>query len=99
MIWTNAALGYNIKRNYVDNMDDTVSKAYAAWPTRLYLIGMDGFVNYAAGLGPFGFKPTAFGAAIEARLLREEPRAEARGSSKVSYRNPEYAILNYIIRR
>ena len=56
---------------YVDDMDDAVSKAYAALPTRLYLIDTDGRVDYAAGLGPFGFKPTAFGAAIEAYLLRE----------------------------
>ena len=64
------ALQYGI-RTYVDDMDDTVSKAYAALPTRLYLIGGDGIVDYAAGLGPFGFKPTAFGAAIEAYLRRE----------------------------
>lgn len=63
-------LRYGI-RTCVDDMDDTVSKAYAALPTRLYLIGKDGLVDYASGLGPFGFKPTAFGAAIEAYLLRE----------------------------
>jgi hypothetical protein len=63
-------LKYGI-RTYVDEMDDGVSKAYAALPTRLYFIGMDGRVDYAAGLGPFGFKPTAFGASIEAYLLRE----------------------------
>ena len=64
------ALQYGIQ-TYVDDMDDTVSKAYAALPTRLYLIGRDGLVEYAGGLGPFGFKPTAFGAAIEAYLRRE----------------------------
>ena len=63
-------LNYGI-RTYVDDMDDAVSEAYAALPTRLYLIGLDGQVDYAAGLGPFGFKPTALGAAIEAYLLRE----------------------------
>jgi hypothetical protein len=46
-------------------MDDAVNKAYAAWPTRLYLVGLDGRVAYAGGLGPFGFKPAALGAAIE----------------------------------
>ncbi len=49
---------------YVDEMDDTVSKAYAAKPTRLYLIGLDGRVAYAGGLGPFGFKPPELGEAI-----------------------------------
>ena len=59
------SLQYGI-RTYVDDMDDTVSKAYAALPTRLYLIGLDGRVAYAGGLGPFGFSPTELGEAIQA---------------------------------
>lgn len=59
-----AALQYGI-RTYVDEMDDAVSKAYAAHPTRLYLVGVDGKVSYAAGLGPFDFHPHKLGAAIE----------------------------------
>ncbi len=55
---------------YVDEMDDTVSKAYAAKPTRLYLVGLDGRVDYAGGLGPFGFKPLELGAAINKYLAR-----------------------------
>ncbi len=55
---------------YVDEMDDAVSKAYAANPTRLYLIGLDGRVAYAGGLGPFGFKPPELGAAIDKYLAR-----------------------------
>ena len=61
------ALQYGIP-TYVDEMDDAVNEAYAAWPTRLYLIGMDGRVVYAGGLGPFGFKPAGLGAAIEEYL-------------------------------
>jgi len=53
---------------YVDEMDDAVSKAYAAMPTRLYLIGLDGRVVYAGGLGPFGFKPRELVSAIEKYL-------------------------------
>ena len=53
---------------YVDEMDDRVSEAYAAKPTRLYLVGEDGKVVYAGGLGPFGFRPEAFGTAIEKYL-------------------------------
>ena len=53
---------------YVDGMDDAVNQAYAAWPTRLYLIGLDGIVVYAGGLGPFGFKPAQFAEAIERYL-------------------------------
>lgn len=61
------ALRYGI-RTYVDTLDDAVNRAYAAMPTRLYLIGLDGHVAYAGGLGPFGFKPAELGAAIEAYL-------------------------------
>jgi len=64
-----AALQYGIG-TYVDEMDDSVNKAYAAWPTRLYLVGLDGRVAYAGGLGPWGFKPAELGAAIEEYLER-----------------------------
>lgn len=57
-------LQYDIP-TYVDEMDDAVNKAYAAYPTRLYLIGLDGRVVYAGGLGPFGFKPAELQEAIE----------------------------------
>jgi len=63
------ALKYGI-RTYVDEMDDEVNKAYAAWPTRLYLIGLDGRVIYHGGLGPFDFHPAKLGAAIEKYLLQ-----------------------------
>ena len=59
-----AALQYEIP-TFVDEMDERVNQLYAAWPTRLYLIGVDGRVVYAGGLGPFGFKPEELKAAIE----------------------------------
>ncbi|NIS79881.1 MAG: hypothetical protein GTO14_06690 [Anaerolineales bacterium] len=68
-----AALKYGI-RTYVDEMDDRVSKAYAAMPTRIYLIGVDGRVEYAGGLGPWGFKPTELETAIEEYLMRVDRR-------------------------
>jgi hypothetical protein len=68
------ALQYGI-RTYVDEMDDAVNQAYAAWPTRLYLVGLDGRVVYAGGLGPFGFKPAQLGAAIENYLAQLETKA------------------------
>ncbi len=61
------ALQYGI-RTYVDEMDDRVNAAYAGWPTRLYLIGVDGRVVYAGGLGPYGFKPDELKAAIDGYL-------------------------------
>ena len=65
-----AALEYGI-RTYVDEMDDAVNEAYAALPTRLYMIGTDGRVVYAGGLGPFGYKPSELEAAIETYLAGE----------------------------
>jgi len=61
------ALQYGI-RTYVDEMDDAVNKAYAAWPTRLYLIGLDGRVVYHGGLGPFDFHPYKLDQAIQEYL-------------------------------
>jgi hypothetical protein len=61
------SLQYGI-RTYVDEVDDAVNKVYAAWPTRLYLIGLDGRVVYHGGLGPFGFKPAELGSRIETYL-------------------------------
>lgn len=52
----------------VDTIDDHVSEAYAAKPTRLYLIGVDGKVVYAGGPGPMGYKPAAFREAIASYL-------------------------------
>jgi hypothetical protein len=64
------ALQYGV-RTYVDYMDDAVNKAYAAWPTRLYLIGLDGKVVYCGGLGPYDFKPVKLKAAIENYLAQK----------------------------
>jgi hypothetical protein len=62
----------------VDDMDDSVNRAYAATPTRLYLVGVDGRVAYAGGLGPFGFKPRELRDAIERVLSGDEGPAGAR---------------------
>ncbi|MBI2954139.1 MAG: hypothetical protein HYY30_07485 [Chloroflexi bacterium] len=43
-------LRYGI-RTYVDEIEDGVNKAYAALPTRLYLIGVDGRIVYAGDWG------------------------------------------------
>ncbi|MBL7199506.1 MAG: deiodinase [Anaerolineae bacterium] len=52
----------------VDEMDDAVMTAYAAWPDRLYLVDTEGCVAYAGGQGPFGFKPAELGKAIDALI-------------------------------
>jgi hypothetical protein len=51
-------------------MDDAVNKAYAAMPTRLYLVDLDGCVEYAGGLGPAGFKPAKFRNALQQYLAQ-----------------------------
>jgi hypothetical protein len=61
------ALQYGV-RTYIDEMDNKVNDTYAAWPTRLYLIGLDGKVVYAGGLGPYDFKPAKLKKAIEEYL-------------------------------
>ena len=61
------ALQYGIK-TYVDEMDDAVMKAYAAWPERLYLVDTQGIVTYAGGLGPRGFSPEELQEALDTLL-------------------------------
>jgi len=63
------ALQYGI-RTYVDEMDDYVNSTYAAWPTRLYLIGLDGRVVYAGGLEPYGLKPKELKDAMDEYLKK-----------------------------
>ena len=40
----------------IDTRDNIVNRAYAAWPDRLYAIGIDGKVAFKSGPGPSGFK-------------------------------------------
>jgi hypothetical protein len=40
----------------VDEEDDCVNRAYAAWPERLYVVGSDGKIAYQGGPGPGGFR-------------------------------------------
>ena len=61
------ALQYGI-HTYVDDMNDHVNNTYAAWPTRLYLVGTDGRIFYGGGLGPYDFKPAKLKEAIEILL-------------------------------
>ena len=41
----------------IDGMDNTVNKAYSAWPDRVFLVRSDGRLAVAADRGPFGFGP------------------------------------------
>ena len=53
---------------YVDGIDNAVNDAYAALPTRIYLIAKDGTVAWDSGLGPFGFIPDDLETAIKQYL-------------------------------
>ncbi len=55
----------------VDGMDDAVSKAYSAFPDRMYLVGRDGNIAYRGGPGPMGFDPEELEAAIRKQLGRD----------------------------
>ena len=41
----------------VDKKDNKVNEAYAGWPDRLAVVGVDGKIAYYGGKGPSGFKP------------------------------------------
>lgn len=58
----------------IDEIDDGVGAAYAAWPDRLFLVGKDGKIAYSGGRGPFGFKPEQLSSAIVKELTREVRR-------------------------
>ena len=52
----------------VDDLNDTVERAYTGWPDRLYVIDREGRVAYKSAPGPFGFKPLG----VEQTLKRLE---------------------------
>lgn len=41
----------------VDKEDNAVNAAYAGWPDRMAVVGVDGTIAYYGGEGPGGFKP------------------------------------------
>ena len=53
----------------IDRDDNKVSAAYAGWPDRLYVVGVDGKIALMGEPGPRGFKP----AEVEAWLKKNVP--------------------------
>jgi thiol-disulfide isomerase/thioredoxin len=51
----------------VDDMADSVERAYTAWPTRIYVVDRDGRIAFKSRPGPFGFEAAPLRAAL-ARL-------------------------------
>lgn len=60
----------------VDDIDDTVGRAYSGFPDRLYLIDREGRVAYKGGRGPFGYKPRELEQTLIMLLLDETLRAK-----------------------
>ena len=49
----------------VDGVDGAVEKAYNAWPSRVYVIGRDGRIEYRTRLTEFDFHPAELEAALQ----------------------------------
>ena len=54
----------------VDGIDDKVSKDYAGFPDRLYIVDKEGKIAYRGDRGPRGFKPFMMEKTLK-ELLRE----------------------------
>ena len=52
----------------IDDMSDSVNRAYGAFPDRLYLVGRNGKIAFAGEPGPRGFSPDQWEQAIVAEL-------------------------------
>lgn len=48
----------------VDDLDNAVGEAFAAWPERIYIVRTDGTVAFAGGPGPWDFDPDAAATAV-----------------------------------
>jgi tetratricopeptide (TPR) repeat protein len=62
----------------VDGMDAAAERAYAAWPSRLYLVGRDGKVAFQTRLGELDFHADAVEQAIRQALAGREADARMR---------------------
>jgi len=61
----------------IDDMDDSVNKAYNAWPDRLFLVDTKGRIAFRADRGPWGFKPDLLEKSIRKELGLPEKKAKA----------------------
>ena len=52
----------------VDDMEDSVSKAYSGFPDRLFILEPGGKIAYSGGRGPWGFKVPEMTEALEELL-------------------------------
>ena len=52
----------------VDDLDDAVGEAFAAWPERIFVVDESARIVFAGGPGPYEFDPDAAAAALETLL-------------------------------
>jgi len=55
----------------VDGMDGRVETAYAAWPSRAFVIGTDGRIRYSTGLSQQDFRPQEMERALRDTMARK----------------------------
>ena len=55
----------------VDDLNDSVSRAFDAMPDRLYIIGQDGRIAYKGGRGPRDFNVAEMQSALEKLLAKK----------------------------
>lgn len=60
----------------IDDLDDRAAAAYAAWPVRLYVIGVDGQVVHQGGPGPWSVDVDTWAEALAAAATKVARRAE-----------------------
>lgn len=72
----------------VDDMSNSVERAYEAYPDRLVLVDRDGRVAYRSEPGPFGFKPEELLAAIRGEREESLRAAAAPPAPEVSQAAP-----------
>lgn len=58
----------------VDDMQDSVAKAYSAMPDRLFIVKADGTIGYRGERGPRGFDVDAMAAALGKILEAEKAK-------------------------
>jgi hypothetical protein len=54
----------------IDREDNAVNVAYAGWPDRMYVVGVDGRIAYRGAPGPKGFKPEEVANWLKKNLAR-----------------------------
>ena len=56
---------------YVDSMEDEACRCYVAWPERLFVVGIDGILEYVGGFGLEGYDVTELERFLEARYTMQ----------------------------